>query len=277
MASAASWRRRAASASDSILLLARETLELARLRLPSAARGRAGPDRPTRPTDPSGADCRPCARARSFSCCCARGELAQLLRRLVDLVVGLLLLLLLLAALHGLVLIAQLVLLQLEDVGEILRVGADCLRHRRRRPLPPIETWISRNTASARCSCCSARCSGCSADDGDPCVSFFSAVSISAAAFGRISRDLLPALSPCAMPRSTSRLASWLVCSRSRCCDSRSVARFSSSDFLSVCALSRAVLNVAAMISRCVCESWSASSCWPPPPPPPPPPPCCWR
>jgi autotransporter-associated beta strand protein len=49
----------------------------------------------------------------------ARRELTKFFQRLVNLVVGLLLLLvLLLAALHGLVLIAQLVLLQLKDVGQ---------------------------------------------------------------------------------------------------------------------------------------------------------------
>ena len=65
-------------------------------------------------------------------------------------VVGLLLLLaLLLAALHGLVLIAQLVLLQLEDVGKILRVGL-LTTTTTTTAARPIETWISRNTASAR-------------------------------------------------------------------------------------------------------------------------------
>jgi hypothetical protein len=53
-----------------------------------------------------------------------RRELAKLLQRLVDLVVCLLLLLLLLAALHRLVLIAETVLLQLEDVGQVLCVRA---------------------------------------------------------------------------------------------------------------------------------------------------------
>ena len=45
------------------------------------------------------------------------------------------------------------------------------------------------------------------------------------------------------------------ACSRNRCWESRNVARFSSNDFLSKSALSRAVLNVAAIISRCFAES----------------------
>ena len=50
----------------------------------------------------------------------AAGELAELLHQLVDLLVGALLL----AALHGLVLIAELVRLELEEVGEILGAGS---------------------------------------------------------------------------------------------------------------------------------------------------------
>ncbi len=62
-------------------------------------------------------------------------------------------------------------------------------------------------------------------------------------------------VSEAAIPRSTSRVASSFTCSRSRCCESRSVERSSSSFLRSAVALSRAMLKVAAMIWRCFSES----------------------
>ena len=91
---------------------------------PSAARGRADSARRTRPTAPEpDSGCRPSPRALVLLLL-PRGELRAASRpsrrpdcrpaAAVDL---------LLTALHRLVLVAQLVLLQLEDVGEILGVG----------------------------------------------------------------------------------------------------------------------------------------------------------
>jgi hypothetical protein len=105
-----------------ILLFARETLELMRLRfrlLREVALSLA-----TRRARCTHATQTVCLRARTIVLLLLpRRELTKLLERLVDLIVRLLLLILLLTTLHGLVLIAQAILLELEDVGEILRVG----------------------------------------------------------------------------------------------------------------------------------------------------------
>jgi hypothetical protein len=105
-----------------ILLFARETLELMRLRFRllrevalSLATRRARCTHATQTV-------RLRARAIVFLLL-PRRELTKLLESLVDLIVRLLLLILLLTALHGLVLIAQTILLELEDVGKILRFG----------------------------------------------------------------------------------------------------------------------------------------------------------
>ena len=85
-------------------------------------------------------------------------ELLQLLGQLVDLLVAALLL----GALLHLVLVRQLVELELEEVGEVLRHLAAARRRRRRRRRAASATCIS-YCCSASCSSFSARCSGVSA------------------------------------------------------------------------------------------------------------------
>ncbi len=140
-------------------------------------------------------------------------ELLQLLGELVDLLVAALLL----GALLHLVLVGELVHLQLEEIGEILRHLLARRRHRRRRRAA-CETWTS-YSCSASCSSFSARCSGESASLACWPFRFDSAVFISAAAFGSASAIVLNAGSTASsrlfiLPLSSS------TCSRSFACAS---------------------------------------------------------
>ncbi len=108
------------------------------------------------------------------------------------------------AAIDRLVLIAKLVRVELEQVGEILGVRLLVARRHRRRCWPRV-IWYSLNAASARCRCWSARCSGGSASTELRARSFSSATCISFAACGSSSAMMLNAVSIAVMLRSIMR------------------------------------------------------------------------
>ena len=264
IAFAASCSLRAASASAataSHVRAARAVAPPAR----SAARDRAGPGRPTTRSHPGARRLSALRRMRSSSCCCRAASCFSL------------------SSVSSTCDAAALLLLLLSALNRSRTGSASCpsrarrcprdpapgsrrhphRRHRRRRPSRP----GCRGTRPRRAAAGPAPAvpPGARRAAFPSPASRFSALSISAAACGRIVAIFFHAESLAAIPRSTRRLASCSTSSRNFCCDRRSVARFSSSVFLSSVALSRAVLNDAAITCRCRSDSGPGLSCCPPP------------